>query len=341
MMMSRVRRTVAAGSGFVAAALIAGCGGPASAAEQTAHAPGAQDSAALAAQAEPVSLVIQMSGLLLLVPPKQPMANTDVLMPDVANHDAILGFNVPADPGNCDAYYDVNLHICYVKINGWSLAAVGDPYPIGGFPKGAANLTHFAGKQIDVSDAKSRSRADVALVAGIVTDTCSLASWTFNPIGNDGPERLAFINVMEWVVPVVPPGNLTLRLTKKDNPAVTKTLGPLIPNDQNEIELLVMHLPQTELQAIYTGVPVVTPDHNDSAAVISNVSNEMKVHFDAFYRTIGLQQASIRPVPQRPRRNRDVCPITILGLADRFSRNESSQRGTKTLSCVMASAEQT
>lgn len=339
MRMSRMRRTIAAGSGFVAAALVAGCGGRASAAEQPAHATRTQDTTPRAAQAEPVSLVIQMSGLLLLVPPKQPMANTEVLMPDVPNHDAVIGFNTLTDPGYCDAHYDGNLHICYVKINGWSLAAVGDPHPNGGFPKGAANLTHFAGKTVSVSDAKTLSRADVALAAGIVTDTCSLASWTFNPTGNDGPERLSFINVMEWVVQEVPPAALTLILTKKDNPTITRMVGPLSPNAQNEVELLVMHLPSTELQAIYTGVTVVTPDGGDSTAVTSNVSDEMKEHFDAFYQTIGLQQTSPRPVPQRPRRYRNVCPLTILGLADRYARNEGSQRGTKTLSCVMASVE--
>ena len=337
-MKSRVQRAVTACSCIVVSAAAAGCGGTASAAEQTVNTARAQDSTVITAQPEPFSLVVQMTGLLLLVPPKQPNGNTEVFMPTVANHDAVIGFKVSSDPGYCDVPYNNALKICYVKMNGWSLSVVQTGASGGVLPKGAVNLTRFGGRPINVADARTRSRAEVTLLPGIVTDTCSLASWTFNPVGNEGPERLSFINVMEWVVPRVTPENLSLVLTSKDNSAEPRPLGPLVPNDQNELELLIMHLPPVEWKKI-TGAPLHPSEPIAPADVTPNISGEMTTHFNAFYHTIDPLHFSLRPIPQRPRKLRDVCPITILGL-ETSSRNEGEQRGTKTLSCVMASAEQ-
>jgi hypothetical protein len=341
MMKSRVQRAVTACSCIVVSAAAAGCGGTASGAEQTVKAARAQDSTVIAAQPEPLTLVVQMTGLLLLVPPTQPTANTLVLMPDaVANHEAVIGFKTATDPGYCDVRYDNARHICYVKMNGWSLTAVGAQPSAGGLPKGAANLTRFAGKKVNIPDATSRSRAEIALPPGIVTDTCSLASWTFNPVGNEGPERLSFINVMEWIAPIAPANPLNLTRTNKTT-GLPQTLGPLEVGDQNEVELLVMYLPEAELnQIIYGRASPGAPARDESADVPLYVGEEMRVHFNAFYRTVGVQENAPKPVPQRPRRSRSVCPITILGLETARAQEPGGPRGTKTLSCVMTSAEQ-
>lgn len=340
MMKSRVQTAVAACSCIVVAASAVGCGEAASAAQGTAATARAQDSAATAAQAEPLSLVVQMTGLLLLVPPKNPTGNTQVLMPDVENHVAVIGFKRSSDPGYCDVDYDKALHICYVNMNGWSLAAPSATLSPGGLPKGAVNLTRFAGKPVNLADAIDSSRAVVALAPGLVTDTCSLASWTFNPVGNEGPERLSFVNVMEWIVPAVPGNAVTLVRTSKSNPGQTETFGPLQANDQNEVELLVMHLPTDELNEWRGLRSPGSADRDESEAVSPRTHGEMRAHFNAFYNTMGVQQGAPRPVPQRPRRLRYVCPITILGLDTAFAREKRAQTGTKTLSCVMTSAAQ-
>jgi hypothetical protein len=343
--MTHVRfRLTAAATLVLLASAAAACGGTAAAAEQTAG----------AVQIEPVNMVIQMSGLLLLVPPKQPDGATQVLMPRIPGHVAYIGFR--QDSSAICNEHNKELNICYIDVKDWTVEPIGvaaASIPV--IPAGALNLTRGSGDvKVDTTKPQVRERimSQLSFLSGSVTDSCALARWTFDPYGLPLPQQLPLINVLEWQIPNLPSETLELVLRSRKGPPREKRVT-LRANEAREIELLVLHVTEEEGAPFTTAgwmaagqapstSPALSPAAQRGAATApsphpayGNGSQRVRRHFHALY---GLLDADTvrRRMPTRPNRIREVCPITILDLAE-F--DEEVSRGIRTFSCIMASAE--
>lgn len=350
MLYSRSRRAVAAFAAILAFAPLSACGGTASAAEQRDE----------SVQIEPVTVVIQMSGLLLLVPPKQPEGATHVLMPklpsNMSQHIAYLGFR--QDSTHICKEYRASTNICYVSLDDWAVGPIGGAggsVPV--IPRSVVNLTRGSGNvTVDTTkpQVRDRIRSQLTLLSGSATDSCGLATWTFDPYGSPPPEKLPLINVLEWQIPDLQSETLELVLHSRHGPAVERRVT-LHANEAREVELLVLHVTEKE-GAPFTGperqlgarsaTRVVAPAFSTGGgqgaapAAATHPAHErpsqlVRQHFQAFYSLLDADSAR-RRMPTRPAKIRDMCPITVLDLAE-F--DDDGERGIRTYSCVMASAE--
>jgi hypothetical protein len=187
----------------VACAALLGCAPLASCgvADDTGEQP--QTTATAAAAFEPVTMVIQMSGLLLMVPPAGGVGPTHVLMPRMDGHLSYIGFRREEKEGCTKHNPDYN--ICYIDVNGWSVLPIGtEAATTSKIPGGALNLTHGSGNvKIDTTRAATRDRIRSRLTfsSGSATDSCGLATWTFDPYGAPRPGKLRLTNVLEWQIP--------------------------------------------------------------------------------------------------------------------------------------------
>lgn len=324
---------------LLGSALLAACGG----AEDTEEQP--RTTATAAAAFEPVTMVIQMSGLLLMVPPAGGVGPTHVLMPKMGGHLSYIGFR-REDPKGCTRH-NPDYNICYIDVDGWSVLPIGrEAATTSKVPGGALNLTRGSGNvKIDTTKAGTRARITSRLTfqSGSATDSCGLATWTFDPYGNPPPEKLRLINVLEWQIPNLQSETLQLVLRWRGPGSKPDSILTLHANDSREIELLVLHVTSKE------GVPFIEADRRaggpeappanaalaGSPRASEGRSAAVRAHFNTLYEMMGVPQER-RRMPTRPAKDRDLCPITILDLED--YQRPGGPRGISTYSCVMASA---
>jgi hypothetical protein len=278
-----------------------------------------------------VSLTIQMTGLLLMVPPKSSGGVTHVLAPQMWEHYNLVGFHSPQNtPGLCAMYND-DRDICYVKMDGWMLDSIGaitsgytDRQSL---PAGVLNLTHLSGgDQVDLGRAMRESRSVIRLYSGKVTKICSLAYWRYDPVGQPRPKRRRLANRVDWRIPNLNSDSLVLVFRGLND--TTRHAVTLKPNARRQIELLVVHVPVTDTNGLFSA---------PGKQAMIDPEDDLKPHFNAFYGLMNPAARTQRPVPDRPWRFRRVCPITILDL----SRDTKSEvhPGTRTQSCITASAD--
>jgi hypothetical protein len=90
--------------------------------------------------------------------------------------------------------------------------------------------------------------------------------------------------------------------------------------------------------------------HQVHADTMTDTEEEMRFHFNAFYDVLQAGSAR-RRLPRRPIVTLDYCPITVLGLGEALVEELKSldeeeafsaraRIGVRTLSCIMATAEQ-
>lgn len=331
-------RPAAAVCALLASALLSACGVERDAAPGERADPNATVRAS--SDGQPVSLVVQMTGLLLLVPTD---SGLKVLMPKLAGHDAFIGYK-KANSTGCWRYDDAR-DICYQNMEGWELDPIG--MKVGNKPATSTlNLTSGTGKGIKVKKTDDRLHSALAFGPGVESDTCSVAEWTYHAVGQDAHSKVELINTMNWRVENAGSNGIVLRRTKLDS-TISQELGtPLVEN--GEIQLLVMHLTNAETTAFFksTGVPHPSPA---IAAMPGNEAAIIKAHFDAFYRLMELEEGdNRRRYPVRVKDSVAVCPITVLGLKDVFPghadttalgpKGRRPQAGPVTYSCVMTSA---
>lgn len=297
-------------------------------------------------QSRPVPLVIQMTGMLLLIPPKAIGGPTHILMPPVPNHLSWIGFNVKERTDKC-VDYDPARKICYVDMNGWTLdpirAAAGSGNTATNFPRNLLNLTYASGKKIKLAAAIARSRSHFTLASGSVSDSCSLAEWNLFPVGNgNARETISFINVMEWQIPDLQSDRLVL-VRRKRGSMEAETLATLTPRE-GKIELLIMHVPPDERPSRFSAEsgPVESASHPRSGQNAANDADRrrdeeaLKRHLRVAYAMFGIPEG-LQRYPKLHQKLRDKCPVTILGFQNADKRLIP---GTKTPSCIMASAEE-
>lgn len=311
------------------------------------------EAVAVPEEAKPVGLVVQMTGLLLLVPTAN--QGLQVLMPRVADHDALIGFKGP-DQG-CWRY-DTPRGICYVNMDGLSLHPMGVKAGAGAPATSALNLTHGSGKKINIPQAKGRLRSEITLGPGVEREQCSLAQWTFDPVGHDTPpSTVQLINVANWEIDDIGANSIVLTRSRLDG-TDTVRIATLLPNKDGRIELLVMHVPRKETNHFFSSTRVQAADTSDAQLQPHGDDDEdedvvpmVRKHFHAFYNLMGVDPDSTkRPMPTDFKRQKEFCPFTILGLNTAFPRHTASFfgfealapkkiDGIRTFSCIMASAE--
>jgi hypothetical protein len=329
----KMLRALSLGAALTSSALLSACGGERTTSAQT----------TAAQQREPVPLVIQMTGLLLLAPDSS-SGRTHVLMPpmpDTLEHVAWIGFFKRDSAQSCKRY-DSGRKICYVDVDRSSLEIIpprARSANVGGrVPRGALNLTRASGSaKFNLAAARSRSRSDITLGSGSATDSCGVAEWTFNPAGSDPPARIRLINVLEWQTPEFGADSLVLVVKRRGQAAGETFVAE--KNDHGEIELLIMHVPSADTVGMFDRSPppeslVVGASEHDMHSEDGEVA-ATREHLHRLYSLIGVSNAS-RRFPRRPVRVQEVCPITILDLHD-FQPDVHRAMGT--YSCIMASAD--
>jgi hypothetical protein len=287
-----------------------------------------------------------MTGMLLLVPPKAIGGPTHILMPPVPDHLSWIGFNVKERTDKC-VDYDPARGICYVDMNGWTLdpirAATGSGNTATSFPRNLLNLTYASGKKFNLAAAIAQSRSHITLGSGSITDSCSLAHWELFPIGNrNARETNSFINVMEWQIPDLRADRLVL-VRRKRGSTEAETLATLTPRG-GRIELLIMHVPSDERpskfragsEAVESASPPRTGQSTANADDRRRDDEALKQHLRVVYAMLRVPEGMQR-YPKQLRRLKPKCPISILGFQNA---NNLLPPGTKTPSCIMASAEE-
>lgn len=310
---------------IVACSLLGGCdngGKPQS--DAKANVP---DSPAVTVQATPASVVFQLTGLVLIVPPKQRGDSLRILLPDTTGHGphaALLGFPIAngiAIPDNfCmdDALgrQARNASICYVNLDVWTLQAFGS----GGRPEtpttqqlsvadpGLLNVTNASGRKHRVHfpqvDSVIRSRF-VFLAGAPGTKPCRLATWTFVPANENGAPTGAvtrpLTNVLDWEITDL--NSPALVFAKRTGESVTIELPA------PETRILIAHIPEAERAHLPPNTVAEITDTETTAS-----------HFHAYYdalRAPNTDEEKIpanserRAIPRRGAGRQSPCPVEI------------------------------
>jgi hypothetical protein len=266
------------------------------------------------------SVVVHMSGLLLVVPPGQDGGQTNVLMPTIPDHAAWLGFGIAGDEPFvsrlclADATYGqpaIRAGICYVDLDLWSLqpfGAGGQPTPASNtLPAGVLNVTEGSGGgyRVHVPSLGGDLRAQVVFGAGEAGGHCSLASWIYEPVNAQGVvqrrDSLPLINVLDWEIRN--PAVHALVFRSRSGPDSISVPLPA-PDANGKIELLLTHIPVEDLEEL----PPARPGSPDASV-------DTAYHFNAFY---GLLRdgAGGQPLPQNsPRRPLPHTPTIVRATA--------------------------
>lgn len=287
-------------------------------------------SVAPAGASGPVTLKIQMTGLLLLV--SDTNARTHIAAPRMQDHLNYIGFWKENDKG-CDRYnYDRS--ICYIKMDGYVIDPVasgaGTPNQRPTYPRGVVNLTHASGgHKVNASAVRGRSRSTITLVGGATTGSCSLTKWTFRPFNAQQSSFLGLVNRLDWDIGGF--ANSLLLVLRKGN----ETRNVVLRARNNVIELLILNVPERDTVGLFGNV-----SRDATSALLFPDPAEMEDHFRTYYRLMGVSDGRHR-FPMKPFEvvNR-TCPITILGLAtDTGLKNaRDALPGIRTHSCVVTSA---
>lgn len=184
------------------AALIA-CGGEDASSEQPDDAKGA---AVAPASGDSMDIVFQLTGMVLVVPPKNTNEHTHLLLPHAQDHLAFFGIGyAPRDTALCAKQ---RRGICYVDLVKWHVDPLGprdEPTDSGGvgIPRRVLNVRRAAGPnyQANVQATKGEARAHLTFLTGRArSDVCSRGIWTYKPVATGRIETDTFANVMTWVM---------------------------------------------------------------------------------------------------------------------------------------------
>lgn len=274
-----------------------------------------------------IAVIVHLTGLLVIVPPKRAGDMTYILMPDRGDHKARIGFEAPNRPNLCVQPYQGG--ICYVDLDVWSL----DPIGAGGtvptvtmkdFPRGIVNLTFGSGNQHRVDTSTLGNQVIATFLSGRPVDPpCSIGMWKYDPVGTPPVDLVPLANVVNWQMKL-PQSSLQLVFRRGADTAIV-TLAPRF----GTIELLVAHLSDGELKRLPPARPnKPAPPRPDAQAV----------HFDALYDPLRVpNDQALRPLPRFawPIRS-DACPVKVRTFMATFT---APVWGIDTHSCMVAGAE--
>lgn len=298
------------------------------------------------AKADSLDLVVQMTGLMLLVPPNPASSRTDVLMPRSAPaHSALLGIGI-ADTSIriCGAKRHDGL--CYVDLDRWTLEPIGNPGTADGgddikVPVRMMNLSVAAGGRYRTNP--DRPNADVVrrvtfLSGQLGSDTCSLARWKhrpFSPNGNVMSSRDGGLyNRLSWLIRV--PADSLPKLTFVDVRTRTDTVEvPLEGVNGDRIMILLAHVPEAEVGSLPPG----------TQGTAGKPPNELR-HIRYLFPLLR-ENGTGQPVPpgryvypHAPvRTGLARCSATVTRAGKRAAEAPQASAGLSTYSCVIAAGD--
>ena len=253
------------------------------------------------------TVVVHISGLLMVVPPRQDGGRTHVLLPAAPGHAARLGFGIAGDEAfvqrlcvtdEAHGLPAIRAGVCYVDLERWSLQPFGDggpPTPAANtLPAGVLNASDASGGdyRVDVAALGGELRAQVALTAGEVGGQCSLASWIVERVDAAGGPRprevLPLINVLSWEIRNPAATELVFR-SRSGPETVTVPLPAPAPN--GKIEILLSHIPLEELNDLPPAIPGPPAMSGDTA-----------YHFAAYYNLLRNAGGDLLPTNSPNRR---------------------------------------
>jgi hypothetical protein len=338
--MPNMRLRAAAVASLPLFALLISCGGEAGRRDRQA------DGSLALSSSDSVSVLVQLSGLMLIVPPARSGGETQVFLPKVAEaHGARLAFG--ARPMAACEEYDRTREICFVDLKEWTvegLGAGGSPTDLRTFrfPRGVVNVTEAIGNgyRIDPVEAAASIHTRVALRAGQpATSACRLAQWHYRPAGlsRAQSDTISLVNRLDWsfLYPSGSPFVLTLRNRADTSRIARVRLYPV----RGRIAVLLAHVPVYELRAIVADQKITPP--------LPSELRHLHDYFDLLRRPGGKTPPpdSLRRVPNRPAPAGPVstsaagreCSIAItVGTSDRKSEQSiAAVLGPKTYACVV------
>jgi len=300
---------------------------------------------------------VQMTGLLLIVPPKQP-GTTYVFLPKPSvNHYALFGFGIPASMSSGDVSRlcsqgivpgDNAAKMCYVNLDAWLLQPIdgGGTPPSGAFDLekvGLMNVTEASGGyKVDLAKIDSRARIDFRV--GAPGESCKLATWTYKPSVNDQPgspveKRLA--NLVPWTMQL-PTG---FELVFKPKLSGSPVRVPLVADGNGKVALILAHIPVGEVGDL--------PPGQQGGAI--HTGSDTATHFDDYYRFVGVPSTQgtehRRPLPRiKTKHSTSGCPLELTTLTaatgdtvvigDTVAIGDTlAIPGTRTYACMPAAAE--
>lgn len=260
------------------------------------------------------SIIIHLTGLVLMVPPATAGGRTDVLLPTIADHAALLGFGVTGDEPfvrrlcQSDAGHGsgaIRAGICYVDLDRWLLEPVGaggQPTPAAStLPATVLNTTAAQGGAygVHLPALGGELRARVAFAAGQAGGQCSLASWIYEPASGDaGDGRRPLANVVEWEIRNPAARTLVFR-SRSGGERIAVPLPA--PDADGKIELLLAHIPVEEIGDL-------PPARPRASALLPDTAH----HVDAFYDLLRDRGTRLRPPASNSRdRHLPHAPVVL------------------------------
>lgn len=310
-------------------------------------APGAQTDATAAVRTAraPLTIVVQMTGMLMLAPQTGAGKPTHIFMPrppDSIFHYAFIAFR---DNGGARCTYR-GQGLCVLRMEGWFLEPIGAPAAgspgKAQRPHGALNFSRGAGGiKLNLGRARRDARSYLTLRGGLASDSCSIATWLFDPLGFPGPEWVKLINVLEWKVSDLQQESVVLTRRSIADPARVEPVATLTPDSAGRVELLVAHITGQDVRDVFSPdiisqfEPVPAAGQTARTSSLREATSEIEAHFRAYYRFLGVSTPFQR-FPTDPLDTKDACPITILGLEASLG---GGPRGVKTYGCVVGSGD--
>jgi len=334
----RIRRALSPLSSLATCMLVSACGGA------DKPDPSVVTDTAVTQTAVPdLTVLIQMTGLLLIVPPQQNGGETHVIAPTIrpgmGRHVAWIGFGIAQGSSYesrlCVRYQAAhNAAICYVNLDDWSVRPIGTlglpgTLDSGNLPNNAVNLTPgSAGHRVNRSAAKGWIRSELAFVSGRAANPCAVGRWSYTPVGGTAqPRHLA--NVLEWVIQQ--PGNSKFELVFERRSPPHDSVTVTLPSSSGVVALVIAHVPENEIPDLPGGGGT----HGDPYPG----PGYQATHFHAFYDVMRL------PNPPHDSRRLPVlvgrgsvrrCPVRITGANNK---SLTSVTGIRTYGCMVAAAE--
>ena len=298
-----------------------------------------------AAAVTTVDVDVQMTGLLLIVPPKQ-TGTTYVFLPNpMAKHYALFGFGIPASMIAADVARlcsqgivpgDLAAGMCYVNLDDWKL----EPFTQGTPPSGTFNLdqvglmnltTASGGFKVTDLNTSNRARLQFDVGAPAPGKSCKLARWRYRPAlnGQPGPpEEKDLANVVHWMMKVP----ATFELNFKPKTVGLPVRVPLVANTTGSVQLILAHIPEGDVGNLPPGQQTgPVPAGSDTAN-----------HFHSYYDILNVPPSNPGTDPRRPiphvkvKYHQSGCQIDI---TTKTARADTALFGPRTYACMPAAAE--
>lgn len=327
--------------------LLAGCGSGGDGGDEAQKDTGGAVQVRVATDSTKSTVFVQMTGLLLIVPPTTGNELKVYLPRNVGGHAARLGFAVPqgvtlptnfCDNGGTAAHPDT---ICYVNLKHWTLAPVGAggspaTTTLAGMPpvstSGLLSLTEISGGDYRVfpTHAGKKSHPPVTFLSGQLVDSlaCKLAEWTYTPVDQQGMPQPAqthrLANVLVWEMMALDTPSLVFE--RQGQSAVRVPLPP------GETWLLLAHIPAGELRHLPPG---------EADSVISSTHADLHPLYDVLGRSNSeadsLQRGSMhRRIPGLVAGDTVPCRVVLSSMGQK-SRDKDGIKSMATYACMPGS----